>query len=117
MAQENNSQATVVAAFDRHYKLVAIFGSVSEAANMTGALRQSLIKAIYGDIISVKGKYWRAIPTDIEMEPDDIGKLSLLEFDALTGQDRKIYGSRKMTKSSAMYESQYFAEVERKTIK
>lgn len=106
MAQENN-QSTTLAAFDNTYMLVAIFRSVSEAAKMTGALRQSLIKAAYGDIISVKGRYWRAVPSDMEIEPDDIGKLNIFEFDSMVGQDRRIYGTRNMTKGSVILESEY----------
>lgn len=74
---------------------------------MTGAIRQSLIKAAYGDIISVNGKYWRIVPPDLEIEPDDIGSLTLFEFDKATGQDRKIYSTRSMRKNSVMLESQY----------
>ena len=97
----------MVVAFDPSYMLVAIFRSISEASTMTGIVRQSLIKAVYGDIISVNKKYWRAVPADFEIEPDDIGKLSLLEFDATIGVDRKIYPTRKMLKNSAILESEY----------
>ena len=47
------------------------------------------------------------VPPDIQIEPDDIGKLSLFEFDAEIGEDRKIYGTRKMLKGSVMLESEY----------
>lgn len=105
--QEINNNPTTIVAFDASYVLVAIFKSISEAATLTGAIRQSLIKAAYGDIISVNKRYWRVVPPDIQIEPDDIGKLSLFEFDAEIGEDRKIYGTRKMQKSSVMLESEY----------
>lgn len=101
---ENNTQ---VLAFDCQYHLCAIFRSISEAATLSGAIRQSIIKAVYGDIISVKGRYWRAVPKDIEIEPDDLGQLSLFDFDEMCGIDRKIYGTRDMRKSSVMLESEY----------
>lgn len=104
---ETNNQPTTLVAFDSNYILTAIFRSISEAATLTGALRQSLIKAAYGDIISVNGRYWRVVPTDFEIEPDDLGKLSIFEFDEAIGIDRKIYATRKMLKSSAMLESEY----------
>ena len=110
MQQEVTNIPTTVLAFDSSYRLRAIFNSVSEAAKMTGALRQSLIKAIYGDIISVKQKYWRAVPTDFQIEPDDIGVLTIFDFDAAVGQDRRIYGTKKMIKSSAMLESEYLIQ-------
>ena len=104
---EINNNPTTIVAFDASYTLVAIFKSISEAATLTGAIRQSLIKAAYGDIISVNKRYWRVVPPDIQIEPDDIGKLTLFEFDAEIGEDRKIYGTRKMLKNSVMFESEY----------
>lgn len=98
---------TPIVAFDASYMLVAIFRSISEASKLTGALRQSLIKAAYGEIISVNGRYWRVVPQDFQIEPDDIGKLTLFEFDAAIGEDRKIYCTKNMTKKSVMLESDY----------
>lgn len=108
---ENNNSPTTILAFDATYTLIAIFHSISEAANLTGALRQSLIKAAYGDIISVNRRYWRVVPVDFQIEPDDIGHLSLFDFDAQIGEDRKIYGTRKMIKSSVMLESDYLKQI------
>lgn len=59
---EVNNKPTTIVAFDSSYVLVAIFKSISEAATLTNTVRQSLIKAAYGDIISVNKRYWRAIP-------------------------------------------------------
>lgn len=110
MPQETNNQPTTIVAFDPSYKLVAIFRSISEAATLTGAIRQSLIKAAYGDIISVNGRYWRVVPADFQIEPDDIGNLTLFEFDEAIGEDRKIYSTRKMLKNSVMLESDYLIQ-------
>lgn len=108
MAQtEANNKPTTIVAFDASYVLVAIFKSISEAATLTGTLRQSLIKAAYGDIISVNKRYWRVVPPDFQIEPDDVGTLSLFEFDEEIGEDRKIYATRKMLKTSVMLESEY----------
>ncbi len=104
---ETNNSPTTIVAFDSSYKLVAIFKSISEAAKITGTLRQSLIKAAYGDIISVNKKYWRVVPPDLQIEPDDIGELTLFDFDEAIGEDRRIYSTRKMLKKSAMLESEY----------
>ena len=82
---EVNNKPTTIVAFDSSYVLVAIFKSISEAATLTNTVRQSLIKAAYGDIISVNKRYWRAVPTDFQIEPDDVGKLTLFEFDKLPG--------------------------------
>lgn len=65
--QEPNNNPTTIVAFDATYILVAIFKSISEAATLTGTLRQSLIKAAYGEIISVNKRYWRAVPSDFQI--------------------------------------------------
>lgn len=106
---EVSNKPTTIVAFDSSYILVAIFKSISEAATLTNTIRQSLIKAAYGDIISVNKRYWRVVPPDFQIEPDDVGKLSLFEFDAAVGEDRKIYSTRKMIKSSVMLESEYLS--------
>lgn len=116
---EPKNTPTMIVAFDATYTMTAVFKSISEAAALTGALRQSLIKAAYGDIISVNKRYWRVVPSDFQIEPDDIGKLNLFDFDAEIGEDRKIYATRKMIKSSAMLESEYLnlQAVKRKLMK
>lgn len=105
--QEVNNKPTTIVAFDSSYILVAIFKSISEAATLTNTIRQSLIKAAYGIIISVNKRYWRVVPPDFQIEPDDLGKLTLFEFDEAVGDDRKIYTTRKMLKNSVMLESEY----------
>ena len=104
---EINNKPTTIVAFDASYVLVAIFKSISEAATLTGTIRQSLIKAAYGDIISVNKRYWRVVPPDFQIEPDDVGHLTLFEFDAAIGENRKIYSTCKMLKNSVMLESEY----------
>lgn len=110
MKKEINNNPTQIVAFDSTYVLSAMFKSISEAATLTKTLRQSLIKAAYGDIISVNGKYWRVVPSDFQIEPDDLGNLTLFEFDSAIGVDRKIYSTRRMLKSTVMLESEYLKE-------
>ena len=112
--QKANNQPTTIVAFDATYILVAIFRSINEASALTGIVRASIIKAAYGDIVSANNRYWRAVPPDFQIEPDDIGVLNLFDFDAAIGEDRKIYPTKKMRKHSAMFESEY---IEMQTIK
>lgn len=99
---------TPVAAFNFDYKLIAIFGSIKEVSKITGVVRQSIIKAVYGDIISINKIYLRSIPDDIVLDLDDISKLTLFEFDRICGnKDRKIYNGRKKTKSNVIMESEH----------
>lgn len=90
---------TPVAVFNSRYVLIAIFGSIKELSKATGVVRQSIIKAVYGDTISVKDYYLRAIPKNLILDADDIGKLNMFDFDKEAGNpDRKIYGGCKMRK-------------------
>lgn len=99
MAHKESKDRTPVAVFNSRYLLVGIFGSIKEISKITGVVRQSIIKAVYGDIISVKEYYLRAIPSDIVLDIDDIGKLTMPVFDKAAGNpDRKIYKKAKMRK-------------------
>lgn len=99
MPRKSDRTPTPVAVFNSRYLLSGIFGSVKEVSKVTGVVRQSIIKAVYGDIISVKGCYLRAIPNDMILDSDDIGNLTLFEFDReANNPDRKIYKSTRMGK-------------------
>lgn len=99
--------AIPVVAFDSTYKLVATFSSIKEAAEMTRVTRQSIMKAVYGDAIAVGKHYWRAIPEEFIVDSDDVGKLTLFEFDQSIGIDRKIYSRRAMKRDQIIQESDY----------
>ena len=99
MPHKTELSPTPVAVFNSRYVLTAIFGSIKELSKATGVVRQSIIKAVYGDTISVKGYYLRAIPNEIVLDMDDIGTLNMFAFDKAAGNpDRKIYGGSKMRK-------------------
>ncbi len=99
MPHKTEKDPTPVAMFNSRYILIAVFGSIKEVSKVTGVVRQSIIKAVYGDTISVKDYYLRAIPKDIVLDVDDIGKLNMFAFDKEAGHpDRKIYGGSRMRK-------------------
>lgn len=104
-----NKYRKPVAVFNSSYLLVAIFRSIKEAASITGIIRQSIIKAISGEIVSVKNCYWRSIPQDFVLDQDDIGVLSVIDFDKEVGNpDRKIWGKGKIKKRKfALMESEH----------
>lgn len=99
-----------VAAFNSSYILVAIFNSIRDASITTGIVRQSLIKAVKGELIASGGRYWRAVPEDFELEPDDLGKLSLFEFDESVGTNRLIYTTKSMTRHKTTLEKDYIKQ-------
>lgn len=108
MPHKTDKNPTPVAIFNFYYKLVGIFGSIKEVSKVTGVVRQSIIKAVYGDTISVNNLYLRAIPPDLIIDLDDIGKLTLFEFDkAAHNPDRKIYNTRKKSRLNIIMESEH----------
>ena len=107
-ARKTDTTPTPVAVFNFNYKLVGIFGSIRDFSNATGVVRQSIIKAVYGDTISVKNLYLRAVPPEIILDFDDLGKLTLFEFDKAAGhKDRKIYGVKRRSKLNIIMESEH----------
>lgn len=99
MSRKTDKSPTPVAVFNSRYLLTAIFGSIKEVSKFTGVVRQSIIKAVYGDTITVKDYYLRAIPNDVVLDLDDIGKLTMIEFDKEAGTpDRKVYKKARMKK-------------------
>lgn len=100
-------KAKPVAIFNAKYKLIGIFRSIKEASDITGTARQSIMKNINGEALSAKKHYWRNIPDDFIVDSDDIGSLTLFNFDKEVGNpDRHVYGKGKMRKrSSIMHES------------
>lgn len=108
MPHKTDQSPTPVAIFNFYYKLIGIFGSIKEVSKVTGVVRQSIIKAVYGDTISVNNLYLRAIPPNLIVDIDDIGKLTLFEFDkAANNPDRKIYGSSKKSRLNIIMESKH----------
>lgn len=109
MPHKTDKTPTPVAIFNSRYLLTGIFGSIKEVSKITGVVRQSIIKAVYGDTISVKGCYLRAIPNNVVLDIDDIGKLTMFEFDKEAGTpDRKIYkGTRMRKRLDIIMESQH----------
>lgn len=103
------SKRKPVAAFNSSYKLIALFRSIKEASDITGIVRQSIIKAVSGKMVTANHHYWRQIPSDVVLDQDDIGNLTVIEFDKTVGNpDRKIWGKRKIRKlGSALMESQH----------
>lgn len=104
-----------IAMFNRHFILAAIFPSISEAASTVGTPRQSIMKNIAGELIMAKKKYWREIPDNIVLDQDDVGSLSMIEFDRkVNNPDRIVYlfkrGKKIKTKESTLqpYPTQSF---------
>ena len=100
--------AVKILAFDNMLKLRAMFQSYSAVEKITGKSRQSIQKCCKGNMVSCLGYYWREVPEDIIIDMDeDLGKLSLIDFDEFSGNDRIIYATSKMKKGELIKECDY----------
>lgn len=99
-----------VAMFGKDLKLVGIFPSIFGAAKATKTLRQSIIKCLNGRCHVANNAYWRVIPEDYVLDQDDVGVLSLIDFDKQVGNpDSVIYVTKtvKVTKRMKIKRSEY----------
>ena len=105
--KKNNNIKNIIV-FDSNLRLVGMFSSYYTAAKTTGVSHQMIAKACNGSIIAAKKMYWREV--DIKeylMDCDDLGNLTLLDFDKMQGINRRIYANRNMKKNEIILESEY----------
>lgn len=92
---EKDKEAKPVAVFDYAYNLIAIFRSVTQAGECTGCSPQSVSTNCSGRTITSGGLYFRYLDTDrFEIGSDDLGVLTLQEFDNLSGNYRKYKATK-----------------------
>lgn len=105
---QSNTPSKAILAFDANLVLVGMFSSFYTASKATGICHQMITKACSGEVIAAKNMYWREADTnEYVFDCDDLGKLTLLEFDLEQGVNRKIYATRNMRKNEIILESQY----------
>lgn len=81
-----------IAMFGEDLKLLGIFPSIYRASKATKTVRQSIIKCLRGRCHVANNAYWRTIPDDVVLDQDDVGVLSLIDFDRRVGNpDTVIY--------------------------
>ena len=87
-----------VLAFNCEYKLVGIYSSFNACEKMTRTQHQIITRCCNGDLISSHGHYWRELSDDIIIDSDDLGKLTLFDFDREVGNDLLVYSTKTMGK-------------------
>lgn len=111
MEKKDNEQtfrgALKILAFNKNYRLAAIFSSYNEAERIVGVSHQVLLRCCKGETITVKSMYWREVPGDQILDIDDVGELNLIEYDAEVGCDRRIYATSSQKKGEVILSSQY----------
>lgn len=88
--------AKKVLVFNGARVLVAIIRSLQTTSELSGKSAQSISMACTGKYISTGGFYFRHANKNVEIEEDDIDKLTLEEYDNLCGNVRKYHPVREM---------------------
>ena len=96
-----------ILAFGAEYKLAAIFNSCNQCERMSDIHHQTLIKCCKGEMLTTHGFYWRELPDEIVIDADDIGKLSMLDFDKAVGNDFRIYATKYQRRYEVIFEHEY----------
>lgn len=100
--------ANLVIAFNRSYKMVALFHSLQAASDFIGLHHSEMSKCCRGERITAKGFYFRKVPKDIIIDIDeDMGNLTLIEYDKELGNDFEIYGNRCQRPSEKIWEHDF----------
>lgn len=92
-----------VLVFNSLKRLVAIYHSVYSTAKALNIGTQSIHCACIGRCIACQGMYFRTLFDDIEVTLEDLGVLTLAEYDELCGIDRKVYATKHMTRKGMKY--------------
>ena len=93
--------ASQVLVFNSLKKLVAVFGSINSAACTLSLTLSAVQKACTGETISCHKLYFRYANSKVELEPNDFGHLTVIDFDKMLGvNDRKYYKTKEMSKTN-----------------
>lgn len=87
--------------FDASKKLSFIAQSQIKLAKILGVKTPTVKAACDGNAIQTRGYYLRWWDPEIEINVmEELGELTLKEYDSLLGVERKVYRDRKMTRKS-----------------
>lgn len=87
--------------FDASKKLSFIAQSQVKLAKILGVKTPTVKAACDGNAIQTRGYYLRWWDPEIEINVmEELGKLTLKEYDGLLGVERKVYRDRNMTRKS-----------------
>ena len=91
--------------FNPTKRLVAIAQSTWAAGRMFKTNQQRVKDVCIGKQISTCGFYFRYLDDSVEVTLQDLGTLSLKEYDELCGVDRPIYATNKMSRKGMKYKT------------
>ena len=102
MPQAVNSAKRVLI-FNSLKRLVLIAQSAFAVAKNNDWNVSSIRAACSGKIIAYRKLYFRYLEDDVEVGIDDLGTLSLAEYDSLCEVNRKTYPTSKMSRKGMKY--------------
>lgn len=98
MTKNNLGEARVILAFTRHRVLRHISYAIYEVTEYTGLPMQAIASCCSGKYMSSGGYYFRYLHPDIEVTTADLNTLTLEEYDALCGVERRYRSVSEMNK-------------------
>ena len=83
----------MVLIFNSKRTLIAITGSLNQAKNLLGKTSaQLIVECCKGKVVMSGNFYFRYLHPNVEISlEEDLGKLDLIQYDKMCGQDRYYY--------------------------
>lgn len=107
----NKPKTPRIIVFNNQKRCVALYHSAYAAARSLGGVVASVTSACKGSIITYKRQYFRRIPENVEVTLDDLGTLTLTEFDSLCGAEMRVWKTGRL---SSERNSQWYKRDRRK---
>lgn len=85
-----------VLVFNSKKKLVGMFSSLLEASKLLNINKVGIYNACSGKAVAYFNNYYRYLFDDIEITSDDIGMLTIQEYDSLCNVNRPLYRTSTM---------------------
>lgn len=96
-----------VLVFNGAKTLVATVCSLQATSKIFFTTPQAISFACSGKYISSNAFYFRKENENVQIEPEDLGRLSLFEFDKLCGEKKRYHTVRKMAQKHRAIEQKY----------
>ena len=93
MKKSKFSEPIMVLIFNSKRTLIAITGSLNQAKNLLGKTSaQLIVECCKGKVVMSGNFYFRYLHPNVEISlEEDLGKLDLIQYDKMCGQDRYYY--------------------------
>ena len=97
-----------VLAFNQMKRLIGIFQSLNATAQAFGTNVQNIAYVCSGKMISSRKHYFRYLLDDIEVTTDDLGVLTVNEYDELCENNLRTYPTSAMSRKGMKYKKRIY---------